>query len=72
MDPKTEVCLCPWGALYTGLMSPRHILLENSFKFLSARYHEPVIMFSFDVVSVVQSWTFSPLVTAHMQNLCTQ
>jgi hypothetical protein len=31
MDPKTEVCLYPCGALCTGLMSPRHILLESSF-----------------------------------------
>jgi hypothetical protein len=29
---KTEVCLYPWGALYTGLMSTRHMLLERSFK----------------------------------------
>jgi hypothetical protein len=54
MDPKTEVCLYPWGALYTGLMSPRYIMLESSFNKLSARYHESVIMFPFDVVSVVQ------------------
>jgi hypothetical protein len=51
--PETEGGISMGGeGMYTGLMSTSHIFLKSSFNWISARYHEPVIMFSVNVVSM--------------------